>query len=440
VDSFPPNANALGQAEARPVDAAEETTRSETVTPASRDAANDDAPTTEELVATVNGSAITRHEWQQATRLDAVMSQMALQPVPTAEETLDRLVNEILVLETVADPASPDTARIEARLELLAGAWQVSDETIIRRLEAAGLSRDDLVARIGRLLQVEAALEQLTAEQDDLNPWLLAARAESEISLYRSLADQEPDTVGVEVTQPPAEVPDVEPEAEESVALFAPPTDMPFAPYPENAAPDFTLPALDGAPLTLSTLRGKPVIINFWATWCPPCRRELPALQAAFETYQDQIGFVAVDVKESPDKVVAFVDELGLTFPVVTDEAGQVSDVAYEVRGIPTTFFVDANGVIVTRHVGPLDEADIDRYLEPLLAAPAADENGAVSMIDTNGVEVTVGPETTTADDDIVTGKMAPDFALPTADGSPVSLRDFRNNSNLVLVFYRGHT
>jgi cytochrome c biogenesis protein CcmG/thiol:disulfide interchange protein DsbE len=400
----------------------------------------------EDLIATVNDSVITRQEWRQATRLDAVMSEMALQPVPTAEETLDRLVNEILVLEAVEAIPAPDTPQIEARIELLADAWQISDASIAQRLAKANLSRDDLTTRIARLLQVEAGLEQLAVEQENLNEWLLATRAASEISLYRSLAERESgddknaDSAGAVAAE------ETETVAVAEVAEFAPPADLPVAPYPGNAAPDFTLSQLNGEPLTLSGLRGKPVIVNFWATWCPPCRRELPALQAAFETYQDKIGFVAIDVKESSDKVASFVDELGLTFPVVTDEGGQISDVAYEVRGIPTTFFIDASGMIVARHVGPLDEADIARYLEPLLSPPqpqlSGEESGGVSMIGGDGVEITVDPEPGVNMDNqgVTPGGPAPDFTLTAADGSLVSLQDITNDSNLVLVFYRGHT
>jgi thiol-disulfide isomerase/thioredoxin len=127
---------------------------------------------------------------------------------------------------------------------------------------------------------------------------------------------------------------------------------MAVSPYPQNAAPDFTLAQLSGDPLTLSNFRGKPALINFWATWCPPCRRELPALQAAYTAYQDDIGFVAVNVKEDPAPVTALVQELGLNFPIALDSDGQVSNIAYEVRGLPTTVFVDANGVVVARHIG----------------------------------------------------------------------------------------
>jgi peroxiredoxin len=221
---------------------------------------------------------------------------------------------------------------------------------------------------------------------------------------------------------------------------------MSVSPYPENAAPDFTLTQPPGQPLTLSDFRGKPTIINFWATWCPPCRRELPALEAAYQMYQDQIGFVAVDVKEDAATVAAFVEELGLTFPVAIDPDGRVSDVAYEVRGLPTTLFVDAQGVVVARHVGPLDEATIESYLTPLLALPAVTAGPPAPAVEGGQVTVSAASEedapveqsdTSPLEADLL---LAPDFTSTTADGSTLSLEDYRDKKNVVLVFYRGHT
>lgn len=404
----------------------------------------------DETIATVDGEIITRRAWEQATRLDAVMSGLVHQSIPTAEETLDRLVNEMIVLDQAESLPSVSTEAVEAKISALAAAWQVSDETIVTALSEGGLTRADLVERTRRLIQVETALNQLGQEVDDLDAWLVQARAGTEIGLYRSLASAAQAPAGQpasleagETDAPGATTPasvGVEP------ASFAPPAEMPISPYPENAAPDFTLAQLDGQPLTLSAFRGKPTIINFWATWCPPCRRELPALEAAYQVYQDQIGFVAVDVKESAETVTPFIEELGLTFPVAIDPDGRVSDVGYEVRGLPTTLFVDARGVVVARHVGPLDEATIESYLTPLLAPSPATAGPPPPVVD--GGEVTVSatspesapveqPDTAPLEADLA---MAPDFTSTMADGTAVSLQDYRDKKNVVLVFYRGHT
>lgn len=110
-------------------------------------------------------------------------------------------------------------------------------------------------------------------------------------------------------------------------------------------APDFTLTTLDGDTFTLSEMKGTPVVLNFWATWCGPCQRELPALQTSAERYRDEVLIVGVDQAEAPAAVQPYVDELGLTFPIPMDADNSVS-AQYNVRGLPTTYFIDAEGTI----------------------------------------------------------------------------------------------
>ena len=381
---------------------------------------------TADIIATVNDEIITRPAWQQATRLDVVMSRLAGQPIPSAEETLDRLVNEIIVLAAAPGAPTPAAPEVEARIAALQSNWQVNNEAVAAVLAAAGLTRDDMTDRVARLMQVEAALTELSTQETDLNGWLAQARARAEIGLYRALVNnseangagqggKEAEEQGGRGAREQGSENSPQPSSPSSpLPTFAPPPELPIAPYPENAAPDFTLSQLNGVPLTLSDFRGKPVLLNFWASWCPPCRRELPALQAAYAKYGDNIGFVAVDVKQNSDAAAAFVREMGLTFPVVVDSDGQVSDLIYEVRGIPTTIFVDAQGVVVARHVGPLDEAAIDAYLAPLLE--------------------------TAQHQPLPLTNLAPPFTLTAAGGQTISLSDYRDKNNLVLVFYRGQT
>jgi peroxiredoxin len=130
-----------------------------------------------------------------------------------------------------------------------------------------------------------------------------------------------------------------------------------------NTAPDLRLANLEGKEVSLSDLRGQPVLVNFWAVWCGFCRVELPEMQEVYEAYKDK-GFVilAVDVQEEKPPVQDFVNELGLTFPVLLDTKGEVTR-SYRVRGLPTSYFVDPNGVIVGVQVGPIDEAWMKKYL-----------------------------------------------------------------------------
>jgi peroxiredoxin len=136
-----------------------------------------------------------------------------------------------------------------------------------------------------------------------------------------------------------------------------------------SVAPEFTLTTLDDQTVSLSNLQGQVVLINFWATWCPPCREEMPAIQNVYDRHRDD-GFtvLAVNLLETNANVEAFAEELDLTFPILMDRRGQVFE-RYRVRGLPTTFFVDQAGVIQNVKVGgPMSEAFIEGQVTDLLA------------------------------------------------------------------------
>jgi thiol-disulfide isomerase/thioredoxin len=139
------------------------------------------------------------------------------------------------------------------------------------------------------------------------------------------------------------------------------------APRKGFLAPDFTLTTLDGSPVRLSDLRGKPVLINFWASWCGPCRAEMPHIQAAFEAHADEgLIVLGVDQLESPPPVATFANDYGLTFPIPLDEDGKVS-ATYQARALPTSFFVDRDGVIRDTFIGPMTSGLIESKLETIL-------------------------------------------------------------------------
>ncbi len=135
-----------------------------------------------------------------------------------------------------------------------------------------------------------------------------------------------------------------------------------------DAAHDFTLQDLDGNTVQLSALRGQPVIVNFWATWCAPCRIEMPELQEAYTAHAgDGLAILAVNQMEEPTAVRTFFrDEMGLTFTPVMDTEGTVAD-QYGAIGLPSTFFIDADGVVTAVHRGVLTREQIDAYLADIL-------------------------------------------------------------------------
>lgn len=126
-------------------------------------------------------------------------------------------------------------------------------------------------------------------------------------------------------------------------------------------APDFALPGPDGAEITLSSFRGRPVLLNFRTTWCSYCREEAPVLQEAHETIDGLVVF-SVYIQESVARISAYSEDLGLTFPYASDGPGEVAEV-YGVSGIPQSCFIDAAGVITAQHVGPLTIGAIRGYL-----------------------------------------------------------------------------
>lgn len=138
------------------------------------------------------------------------------------------------------------------------------------------------------------------------------------------------------------------------------------------AAPDFTVKTLSGEIISLSDFRGKPVVLNFAASWCGPCETEAPTLARMYDKYKDQVAFVGLAVRDSEQSQREFADRHGLTFPIGMDpqgnimynyqKAGKVS-----LAGIPTTFFLDREGNIATFWVGPVSDSTLERLIQTLI-------------------------------------------------------------------------
>lgn len=128
-------------------------------------------------------------------------------------------------------------------------------------------------------------------------------------------------------------------------------------------APDFLLTNTHGEQVRLSELHGQPILINFWATWCAPCRIEMPAIQARYEAYEDRgLIVLGVDFDEPLEDVQDFGEQLGLSFDLLLDPGGEVQSL-YRVRGYPTSFFVGRDGIIQAQHIGVMTEGQLDDYL-----------------------------------------------------------------------------
>ena len=137
-------------------------------------------------------------------------------------------------------------------------------------------------------------------------------------------------------------------------------------------APDFTVYDGQGQEVRLSDLKGKPVVLNFWASWCGPCKREMPDFQEAFEEVGGQVQFMMVNLTDGSGETVesasAFIAGQGYTFPVFFDTDSDAAR-AYGIRSIPTTFFIDAQGNVVTYAIGMIDGQTLQNGIDRIKAA-----------------------------------------------------------------------
>jgi cytochrome c biogenesis protein CcmG/thiol:disulfide interchange protein DsbE len=142
------------------------------------------------------------------------------------------------------------------------------------------------------------------------------------------------------------------------------------SPLVGRSAPDFTLRPLDGGEaVTLASLRGKPVVLNFWATWCVPCFEEHPVLVGTARRLGDKVRFVGVIYEDSEEQVKSFLAKQGASYPSLMDPGARAA-IAFGVFGVPETYFIDPEGKIAAKQIGPLDEETLAQKLAQAGLAP----------------------------------------------------------------------
>jgi peroxiredoxin len=177
------------------------------------------------------------------------------------------------------------------------------------------------------------------------------------------------------VTPSPSGVPSQTPAATPTATIAVAPTGEASIQLGQSVrvgqpAPDFTLDDLNHQPQRLSDYRGQVVLMNFWATWCPPCRIEMPTLQAVYEKLKDQ-GFVVLGLNwtqvDDTRQVEPYVQSLSLAFPILLDPNGDVADSIYPLAGLPTSVIIDRAGIVRQISIGPLASDKLEADIEGLL-------------------------------------------------------------------------
>ena len=141
-------------------------------------------------------------------------------------------------------------------------------------------------------------------------------------------------------------------------------------PVERGAAPQFTIPLFDGGTFSLAEQRGKVVVVNFWASWCVPCRDEAPVLESTWRKYKDRgVVFVGVDYVDTEKEALAFLKEFNITYPNGPDIGTDASH-KYRIQGVPETYFVGKDGQLYGNHIGPTDVPTLSAKIEELLKKP----------------------------------------------------------------------
>jgi peroxiredoxin len=148
------------------------------------------------------------------------------------------------------------------------------------------------------------------------------------------------------------------------------------APRIGEPAPEFEVLGLDGETFRLSDFRGQPVWINFWATWCPPCRAETPDMQAVYEANQDAgLVLIALSIAESADTVRDYVERVGVTYTIGLDQSTAIS-ATYRIVGLPTHFFIDRDGIVRELRIGSMSRGTMEKKVEAIMLPSEPEESG----------------------------------------------------------------
>ena len=178
-------------------------------------------------------------------------------------------------------------------------------------------------------------------------------------------------TESTQSTTEPTANPTTQPTTNPTTQPTTEPTTQPATEPTEASTGDFVVYDAQGNPYRLSDFRGKPVILNFWASWCGPCKSEMPDLQAAYEQYGEDVQFLCINLTDGASETIstasAYINRMGYTFPVYFDLTYSAA-YAYDVYAIPVTYFIDREGNVIGNWTGPVTPLLLQNYIAKLLA------------------------------------------------------------------------
>ncbi|MSP11366.1 MAG: redoxin domain-containing protein [Chloroflexi bacterium] len=311
-----------------------------------------------DTVATVNGEKISGQDYANEVRLNLAIYPLAAQPnSPPLDDigvrqiqqrVLEEMINKAIGLQKAQQSGITATNQeADAEIARILKNLAVGDQQLDQALTSQDINRD-IIRKFYRervIVQryISTVLAQGKSQQDTktiYDNWLIAERTNAKVEVFTFNRG-----VSTDVGLPPGVV----------ARINAP-------------APTFTLTTPSGGKVSLKDYAGKPIMLNFWATWCPPCQAEMPFIQFAAQQFQDTgLSIIGIDLQEDPVLVSQYISRLNLTFPSLIDITGQVSN-AYQVRALPTSIFINKDGVIVDIHRGQLNATQLQNYLDKILS------------------------------------------------------------------------
>lgn len=295
--------------------------------------------------ATVNGESISQSELDRRVGFERLWNQWAGNTLATSgaeaalfrTQVLDMLVENRLVLQEAKKAGvTPSTSDVTASVTDMVTQLGITDAQMTADLSKAGLSRQTVETVLHEDLIVNRYMSLIVAPTGTDEEKQTAIRNWYNDKLGKANITKHVASGGAKVGQ---------------------------------AAPDFTLNGLDGKPVKLSDFKGQAVFINFWATWCNPCRLEMPDIEAVWKAYKDRgVIVLAVNLtnQDTVSDVTQYIKDLSLTFPVLLDENGSVASL-YRVGPIPSSYFVDRQGVLSIVQVGTMSRSTMNQRLDKML-------------------------------------------------------------------------